>query len=90
MRATLIGQILWVAKQTRPDVIFDNCSLTSNIKNATVQSIHEVNKVIYRVKSEKVTLKCQHLGNSDDLSLVVFINASLVLMGKVFSTVLAI
>lgn len=48
-----IGQIQWVAKQTRPDVMFDSCSLASNIKNATVQSIHEVNKVIRKLKSEK-------------------------------------
>lgn len=72
-----IGQVLWVAKQTRPDVMFDTCSLASNIKNATVQSIHEVNRVIRKLKSEKVTLKFQHLGNSDDLSLVVFSDASL-------------
>lgn len=72
-----IGQVLWVAKQTRPDVMFNTCSLASNIKNATVQSIHEVNRVIRKLKSEKVTLKFQHLGNSDDLSLVVFSDASL-------------
>lgn len=72
-----IGQILWVAKQTRPDVMFDTCSLASNIKNATVQSIHEVNKVVRKLKSEKVTLKFQNLGNSNDLSLVVFSDASL-------------
>lgn len=47
--------------------MFDTCSLASNIKNYTVQSIHEM----------KVTLKFQHLGNSDDLSLVVFNDASL-------------
>ena len=35
-----IGQILWVAKQTRPDVMFDSCILASNIKNAMVQSMH--------------------------------------------------
>lgn len=30
-----IGQILWVARQSRPEVIFDASNLTSNIKNAT-------------------------------------------------------
>lgn len=67
-----IGQVLWVAKQTRPDVMFDSCSLASNIKNATVQSLHEVNKIIRKLKSDKVTLKFQHLGNNDALNLVVF------------------
>jgi len=57
--------------------MFEICSLASNIKNASVQSIHEVNKVICKLKSGKVTLKFQLLGNSGDLSLVVFSDASL-------------
>ena len=72
-----IGQILWVAKQTRPDVMFDACILASSLKNATVQSIHDANKVIRKLKAEKVTLKFQHLGNNDALHLTVFSDASL-------------
>lgn len=72
-----IGQILWVARQTRPDVMFDSCCLASNLKNATVQSIHDANKVIRKLKAEKVTLKFQHLGNNDALNLTVFSDASL-------------
>lgn len=53
--------------------MFDTCSLA----HATVESIHEVNKVICKLKSETVTLKFQHLGNDSDTSLVVFSNASL-------------
>ncbi len=71
-----IGQILWVAKQTRPDIMFDVCSLASNLKYATVQSIHKTNKVIRKLKSEMVTLKYQHLGNSDALIFVVFSDSS--------------
>lgn len=72
-----IGQILWVAKQTRPDIMFDVSSLASNIKHATVQSIHDTNKVIRKLKSEKVSLKFQHLGNSNALNFKVFSDASL-------------
>ncbi len=57
--------------------MFDVCSLASNLKYATVQSIHETNKVIRKLKSEKVTLRFQHLGNSDALNFVVFSDASL-------------
>lgn len=72
-----IGQILWVAKQTRPDVMFDACILASILKNATVQSIHDTNKVIRKLKSEKVTLRFQYLGNNNALNLTVFSDASL-------------
>lgn len=57
--------------------MFDICSLASNIKNANVQSIHKVNRVIHKLKSEEVTLKFQHMGSSVDLNLVVFSNVSL-------------
>lgn len=57
--------------------MFETRYLASNIKNATVQSIHEVSKVIRKLNSEKVTLKFQHLGKSKDLSLIVFSDASL-------------
>ena len=72
-----IGQILWVAKQTRPDVMFDACILASILKSATVQSIHDANKVIRKLKADKVTLKFQLLGNNDALNLTVFSDASL-------------
>lgn len=63
-----IGQILWVAKQTSLTVLFDTCSLSSKMKNATVQSMHEVNRVIHTLKNEKVILRFQYWGYSDDLS----------------------
>lgn len=72
-----IGQILWVARQSRPDVMFDGCNLASNTKHATVQTIHEANKVVRKLKSQQVTLKFQHVGKDDSLKLVVFSDASL-------------
>lgn len=72
-----IGQILWVAKQTRPDVMFDACILASILNSATVQSIHDANKVIRKLKADKVTLKFQYLGENDTLNLTVFSDASL-------------
>jgi len=34
-----IGQILWVAKQSRPDVSFNACSLACRLKDAKVQHL---------------------------------------------------
>ena len=39
--------------------------------------MHEVNKIIRKLTSEKATLKFQHLGKNDALNLVVFSDASL-------------
>lgn len=72
-----IGQLLWVARQSRPDIMFDTCALAANLNHATVQSMHEANKVVRKLKSEHVTLKFQNLGNEDFLRLVVFSDASM-------------
>jgi len=72
-----IGQLLWVARQSRPDIMFDTCVLAANLKHATVQTMHEANKVVRKLKSEHVTLKFHNLGKEDSLKLVVFSDASM-------------
>lgn len=72
-----IGQLLWVAHQSRPDIVFDACCLANRVKNAQVQDILDTNKVVRRLKSETVSLKFQHVGVQEKLKLVVFSDASL-------------
>jgi len=71
-----VGQILWVARQSRPDVMFDACNLASSIKKATVQSLIDTNKVVRKLKAEKLRLQFQYLGEKD-LEIVVFSDSSL-------------
>ena len=77
MLRSKIGQILWVARQTRPDVMCDVSILASSTKHATVQTLHCTNKLIRRLKSDEVTLKFQHLGKDSSLKLVVFNDSSM-------------
>ncbi|KAL5006315.1 hypothetical protein ScPMuIL_015121 [Solemya velum] len=72
-----IGQLLWVAHQSRPDIVFDACCLANRVKNAQVQDILDTNKVVRRLKSETVNLKFQHVGVQEKLKLVLFNDASL-------------
>ena len=74
---SLVGQILWAANQTRPDISFDACMLAAKLKNARVQDILDANKVVKKVKSETVKLKFQHLGTTKNIRLGVFSDASL-------------
>lgn len=71
-----VGQILWIAHQSRPDIIYDACHLSTKLKGATVEDLLDCNKVIRRIKSDRQTLRFQHLGEAP-LSLVVFSDASL-------------
>lgn len=69
-----IGQILWIGRQSRPDVMYDACMLASNFNRATVKDILTVNKVIGKIKQSKLTLKFQPV--SEPLQLTVFSDAS--------------
>ena len=70
-----IGQILWIAKQSRPDVLFDVCVLASSVKDAKVKDILQVNKLVSRIKSNPVSLKFPNLGEKPP-TLVIFSDAS--------------
>ena len=52
-----IGQLLWISKQTRPDISFDVITLESNLKNATVNELLYWNKIISKVYHNSFQLK---------------------------------
>ena len=54
---TLIGQLGWIAGQTRPDLSFDVCDLSSSVKNATIKDLLRANKVLRKGKCDCVKLK---------------------------------
>ena len=56
-----IGQLLWLGRQTRPDIIFDASSLSAKVGKATVQDLIEIKKSIKKAIDEKVTLKFEKL-----------------------------
>ena len=71
---TKIGQLLWVCNQTRPDISFDTSTLASSLNNGTVSEIKLCNKIISKIKNNKVTLKYKKLVNN--LKLFVYTDAS--------------
>lgn len=75
MLTSKFGQILWVAIQSRPDGMCSAAIIASTTKHATVETLHDANKIIRKLKSEEVILKFQNLGSS--LTLFVFIDASI-------------
>lgn len=71
-----IGQLLWIATQTRPDLSFDVCVAATNFKNALVRDLVACNKIVRKAKSNRVSLKYSNLGLNSDLKLVVFTDAA--------------
>ena len=48
---TTIGQLNWVANQTRPDIAYEACQASISFKDARVKDVKKVNKVIRKLKN---------------------------------------
>ena len=57
----LIGQLNWLAMQTRLDILFQCCELINKIKSATVEDLVQANKVLKQAKKKKIILKFRKL-----------------------------
>ena len=64
-----VGQLLWLAKQTRPDISFDISKIASRLHVSTVEDMKKVNKVIRKVQAEQVCLNFNDLGKQVELLL---------------------
>lgn len=71
-----IGQILWVARQSRPGGMFDASNLASDLKDATIQTIHGANRMQTYYKSKNMVLSFQHLGSDGGLKMILYSDAS--------------
>ena len=71
----LIGQLMWVANQTRPDILFDLCQLSSSCKNATQKDISIINKIVSKVTQQTLKLHYRKL-DLNSLKLICYNDAA--------------
>ena len=72
----LVGQLIWVASQTRPDMAFAACDLSVSFKSATVKTLLQANKYVKKLKGERVVLKLADIGQIDNARIVSYSDAS--------------
>lgn len=70
------GQLNWISSQTRPDIAYESCELSTSIKNATVSNMLYANKVIRKLKNDFVKLRYSSLGDLSCAKLICFSDAS--------------
>ena len=73
----LLVKLLWVPSQTRPDISFDTCQLSSSLKSEAVEFQFRANKTIEQLKSNEVKLRFPNIGQVEKAQLVSFNDVSL-------------
>ena len=73
---SVIGQLGWAGGQTRPDIAFDCCELSSSVKHATIEDLLRANKVLSRAKSEPVVLTFKDMRDLSTAKFVCFNDSS--------------
>ena len=71
-----VGQLNWIATQTRPDIAFDVCELSVSYPCATVGDLLRLNKVIQRIQSDNVKLRFRKMESLDECHLECYSDAS--------------
>lgn len=72
----VIGQLNWLATQTRPDLSYDVSELSSILKQQNVECIKQANRVVKKAKKEKSQIDIPDLGNLKHLKIVAYSDAS--------------
>jgi len=72
----LVGQLNWVSTQTRPDIAFDVCDLSSVFDKARVDDLLRANKVVKKVRSRSVVIRYPRLVDQKQLTIECFSDAS--------------
>ena len=71
-----IGELLWVSLMTRPDLSFDINRISTEVPQATLQTMKVMNTIIRKAKGKKEVLTFSKLGNFSDLIVKVYTDAS--------------
>ena len=64
-----LGQLNWLARISRPEISFDICEGSTEVKNVTVSDLLGIKKLIKCVKEEKMHIKFPKLKTTCVLSL---------------------
>ena len=70
------GQLNWVSTQTRPDMAYAACVISSSIKDATVRDLVTVNKFIKLLRCNELVLSIPQISDLQKALLVCFSDAS--------------
>ena len=72
----LVGKLIWLSTNTRPDIAFDVCQVSNYGKSPTVSDILLANKTVEKAKKNKLRLIFPDLGNPEFWEVKVYSDAA--------------
>ena len=74
---TLVGQLGWIAGQTRPDLAFEVCQLSSILNQSKVEDVIKANKLLIKAKNENIFLRFGLPGPIENFKIFCYNDSSL-------------
>ena len=72
---TLVGQLQWASKQTRPNIAFAACDLSTRMKEATTNDVKQANKQLQKLQSESNIICIPDLEDITQTTLILYSDA---------------
>lgn len=70
------GKLSWLSEQTHPDLAYDVVTLTGFNKNATVQNLKDINKVIRKILQHDQDIRYSRVGSFENLKILTMSDAA--------------
>ena len=71
----LVGQLNWMATQTRPDIAFDTCELGGCFSKATISDLQKLNSLVDKAKGNPLSLHFPPLKSLENSTIVCYTDA---------------
>ena len=73
---SIVGQLMWISNNSRPDVSYDVCDLSNSVAEATQKEVFTSNKIIRRLKSDQVSIRLDNVGSLQQAEIIAYTDAS--------------
>ncbi|CAC5410126.1 unnamed protein product [Mytilus coruscus] len=72
----IVGQLHWIATQSRPDLFFDVLDLSTSIQLSEAKTQSKLNKIIRKAKNNSYRIKYPNLESLKNIELILYTDAS--------------
>ncbi|CAG2226054.1 unnamed protein product [Mytilus edulis] len=72
----IVGQLHWIATQSRPDLCFDVLDLSTSVQLSEAKTQSKLNKVIRKAKNNSYRIKYPNLESLKNIELILYTDAS--------------